>query len=74
MTFSFCRPADAYHTLYCTAGLSAAQHRVIPSETREKAVISAWNASQAHAKDGRFSISSCCAVVHPVCAVGWTVC
>ncbi|TFK87888.1 terpenoid cyclases/Protein prenyltransferase [Polyporus arcularius HHB13444] len=44
------KPADAYHTLYCTAGLSAAQHRVIPSEAREKAVISAWHSSQAHAK------------------------
>ncbi|KAI0750474.1 terpenoid cyclases/Protein prenyltransferase [Fomes fomentarius] len=45
------KPADAYHTLYCVAGLSAAQHRVIPSAAREKSVASAWNAAQAHAKD-----------------------
>ncbi|OSC97259.1 terpenoid cyclases/Protein prenyltransferase [Trametes coccinea BRFM310] len=45
------KPADAYHTLYCAAGLSAAQHRVIPSEARRKAVISAWNAEQARAHD-----------------------
>ncbi|KAI0350797.1 terpenoid cyclases/Protein prenyltransferase [Trametes cingulata] len=44
--------ADAYHTLYCAAGLSAAQHRVIPSEARRNAVISAWNAEQARANDG----------------------
>ncbi|OJT05424.1 Protein farnesyltransferase subunit beta [Trametes pubescens] len=46
------KPADAYHTLYCSAGLSAAQHRVIPSEPRRKAVISAWDAAQARARDG----------------------
>ncbi len=68
MTFSSSRPADAYHTLYCTAGLSAAQHRVIPSEAREKAVISAWHSSQAHAKAGMFSLS-CCAVRTPLCAL-----
>ncbi|KAI0738353.1 terpenoid cyclases/Protein prenyltransferase [Daedaleopsis nitida] len=46
------KPADAYHTLYCSAGLSAAQHRVIPSDAREKAVTAAWNAAEAAAKDG----------------------
>ncbi|KAH9850861.1 terpenoid cyclases/Protein prenyltransferase [Lenzites betulinus] len=43
--------ADAYHTLYCAAGLSAAQHRVVPSEPRKNAIISAWDAEQARAKD-----------------------
>ncbi|KAI0824323.1 terpenoid cyclases/Protein prenyltransferase [Trametes gibbosa] len=46
------KSADAYHTLYCAAGLSAAQHRVLPSERRRNAVISAWDAEQARAKDG----------------------
>ncbi|CDO76230.1 hypothetical protein BN946_scf184644.g4 [Trametes cinnabarina] len=44
-------PADAYHTLYCAAGLSAAQHRVIPSEARRNAVISVWDAEQARVHD-----------------------
>ncbi|KAG2002264.1 farnesyltransferase subunit beta [Coprinopsis cinerea AmutBmut pab1-1] len=26
------KPADAYHTLYCLAGLSSAQHRIFPSK------------------------------------------
>ncbi|KAI0324706.1 terpenoid cyclases/Protein prenyltransferase [Cubamyces sp. BRFM 1775] len=46
------KPADAYHTLYCAAGLSAAQHRVVPSDTRRHAVISAWDPVQARAHDG----------------------
>lgn len=36
------RPADAYHTLYCLAGLSAAQHRVAPSLERRQALAAAW--------------------------------
>ncbi|KAI0668066.1 terpenoid cyclases/Protein prenyltransferase [Trametes maxima] len=46
------KPADAYHTLYCTAGLSAAQHRVVPSEARKTSLISAWDAERARASDG----------------------
>ncbi|PIL34579.1 hypothetical protein GSI_03358 [Ganoderma sinense ZZ0214-1] len=44
------KPADAYHTLYCATGLSAAQHRVTPSEARRKAVMSAWDPVQARAR------------------------
>ncbi|EIW52190.1 terpenoid cyclases/Protein prenyltransferase [Trametes versicolor FP-101664 SS1] len=46
------KAADAYHTLYCSAGLSAAQHRVIPSEPRKNAIISAWDAAKALSRDG----------------------
>ncbi|KAI1793727.1 terpenoid cyclases/Protein prenyltransferase [Ganoderma leucocontextum] len=45
------KPADAYHTLYCATGLSAAQHRVTPSEARKKAVISVWNPVQARTRE-----------------------
>ncbi|KAI0073085.1 terpenoid cyclases/Protein prenyltransferase [Panus rudis PR-1116 ss-1] len=34
--------ADAYHTLYCLSGLSAAQHHVIPNETRKKELLACW--------------------------------
>ncbi|TFK60670.1 terpenoid cyclases/Protein prenyltransferase [Pluteus cervinus] len=34
--------ADAYHTQYCLAGLSAAQHHVYPSVSREQALAQAW--------------------------------
>ncbi|KAH9940138.1 terpenoid cyclases/Protein prenyltransferase [Epithele typhae] len=44
--------ADAYHTLYCAAGLSAAQHRVTPSAARQAAVEAAWNADAAASRDG----------------------
>ncbi|KAI0086016.1 terpenoid cyclases/protein prenyltransferase alpha-alpha toroid [Irpex rosettiformis] len=33
---------DAYHTLYCLSGLSAAQHHMFPSGTRRKEVSEAW--------------------------------
>ncbi|KAI0037908.1 terpenoid cyclases/Protein prenyltransferase [Auriscalpium vulgare] len=33
---------DAYHTLYCIAGLSAAQHRVFPSQARRRQLEEAW--------------------------------
>ncbi|KAI0628312.1 terpenoid cyclases/Protein prenyltransferase [Trametes polyzona] len=46
------KPADAYHTLYCAAGLSAAQHRVIPSDPRRNAILSGWNVEQARARAG----------------------
>ncbi|GJE90616.1 terpenoid cyclase/Protein prenyltransferase [Phanerochaete sordida] len=36
------KPADAYHTLYCLSGLSAAQHRVVPSEERKTELAAAW--------------------------------
>ncbi|KAK7682154.1 hypothetical protein QCA50_014741 [Cerrena zonata] len=34
--------ADAYHTLYDLSGLSAAQHRVIPNESRKKELLACW--------------------------------
>ncbi|KAF7797279.1 hypothetical protein EIP86_008474 [Pleurotus ostreatoroseus] len=36
--------ADAYHTLYCLSGLSAAQHRVVPSPKRKRQLLDAWKA------------------------------
>jgi prenyltransferase beta subunit len=36
------RSADAYHTLYCLAGLSAAQHSVNPLPSRRAQVDQAW--------------------------------
>ena len=36
------RQSDAYHTCYCLSGLSSAQHRVIVSEGRGRAIISLW--------------------------------
>ncbi|KAJ7207994.1 terpenoid cyclases/Protein prenyltransferase [Mycena pura] len=38
------KSADSYHTLYCLAGLSSAQHRVFPSPIRRKEVLDAWRA------------------------------
>ncbi|THV08641.1 terpenoid cyclases/Protein prenyltransferase [Dendrothele bispora CBS 962.96] len=35
--------ADAYHTLYCLAGLSAAQHRMNPDRTRRRVLEALWN-------------------------------
>lgn len=37
------RPADAYHTLYCLSGLSAAQHHVVPLDTRRTELLGAWS-------------------------------
>ncbi|TBU21726.1 terpenoid cyclases/Protein prenyltransferase [Dichomitus squalens] len=51
------KPADAYHTLYCATGLAAAQHRVVPSEARKKAVLLTWNPVQARAKSGTTYVS-----------------
>ncbi|KAI0056038.1 terpenoid cyclases/Protein prenyltransferase [Artomyces pyxidatus] len=34
--------ADSYHTLYCLAGLSAAQHRVFPSLPRKSQLTTSW--------------------------------
>ena len=36
------RNPDAYHTLYCLAGLSAAQHRMFPSAARGAELRAAW--------------------------------
>ncbi|KAG6336087.1 hypothetical protein ID866_3013 [Astraeus odoratus] len=36
------KPADAYHTLYCLVGLSAAQHNVYPSPARSAKVAREW--------------------------------
>ncbi|KAI0804777.1 terpenoid cyclases/protein prenyltransferase alpha-alpha toroid [Irpex lacteus] len=33
---------DAYHTLYCLSGLSAAQHHVLPSSARRTELLEAW--------------------------------
>lgn len=49
--------ADAYHTLYCLSGLSAAQHRVTPSEARRKQIHVAWVAGQSSMPDTELSES-----------------
>ncbi|KAF5369835.1 hypothetical protein D9758_001130 [Tetrapyrgos nigripes] len=36
------KAADAYHTLYCLAGLSAAQHRMVPDRARRKVLEALW--------------------------------
>ncbi|KAJ7641342.1 terpenoid cyclases/protein prenyltransferase alpha-alpha toroid [Roridomyces roridus] len=36
------KPADSYHTLYCLAGLSSAQHRVFPSAARRRDLLDSW--------------------------------
>jgi hypothetical protein len=36
------RHPDAYHTLYCLSGLSAAQHRVVHSPARRAEIRHAW--------------------------------
>ena len=36
------RRADSYHTLYCLAGLSTAQHNVFLSSTRRDAIHRCW--------------------------------
>ncbi|KZT64521.1 terpenoid cyclases/Protein prenyltransferase [Daedalea quercina L-15889] len=38
---------DSYHTLYCLAGLSAAQHRVVPDHSRRDDLLRSWNADTA---------------------------
>ncbi|KAJ7186770.1 terpenoid cyclases/protein prenyltransferase alpha-alpha toroid [Mycena filopes] len=38
--------ADAYHTLYCLAGLSSAQHKVSPSPTRRKVLLDSWTGAE----------------------------
>ena len=38
------RNADSYHTLYCLAGLSSAQHHLYPSATRRAQLRDAWEA------------------------------
>ncbi|KAJ6602477.1 terpenoid cyclases/Protein prenyltransferase [Mycena vulgaris] len=37
--------ADAYHTLYCLAGLSSAQHKVFPSPVRRTELLDCWTAT-----------------------------
>ncbi|KZT05705.1 terpenoid cyclases/Protein prenyltransferase [Laetiporus sulphureus 93-53] len=46
------KPADSYHTLYCLAGLSAAQHRVTPVASRKKVLLQNWKADEAKSRDG----------------------
>ncbi|KAH9840869.1 terpenoid cyclases/Protein prenyltransferase [Rhodofomes roseus] len=41
---------DSYHTLYCLAGLSAAQHRVGPDHSRREALLQSWDADAARQK------------------------
>ncbi|KAI0728285.1 terpenoid cyclases/Protein prenyltransferase [Fomitopsis betulina] len=38
---------DPYHTLYCLAGLSAAQHRVAPDQSQRDDLLRSWNADAA---------------------------
>lgn len=49
---SFHRPADAYHTLYCLSGLSAAQHHIVPSEDRKAELVAAWKDTSTSDEDG----------------------
>ncbi|KAJ7475178.1 terpenoid cyclases/protein prenyltransferase alpha-alpha toroid [Mycena galericulata] len=37
--------ADSYHTLYCIAGLSSAQHKVYPSPARRNELLDCWTAT-----------------------------
>ncbi|KAL1717611.1 terpenoid cyclases/protein prenyltransferase alpha-alpha toroid [Schizophyllum commune] len=48
--------ADAYHTLYCLAGLSAAQHPMIPSPSRRDELAGAWTDSDEPTNDLRKSL------------------
>jgi len=41
---------DAYHTCYCLSGLSSAQHRVIASEGRRRAIIALWESGGGRAE------------------------
>ncbi|KAJ3559310.1 hypothetical protein NM688_g417 [Phlebia brevispora] len=36
------KPPKRYHTLYCLSGLSAAQHRVVPTAERKQELLGAW--------------------------------
>ncbi|OCH90755.1 terpenoid cyclases/Protein prenyltransferase [Obba rivulosa] len=50
--------ADAYHTLYCLSGLSAAQHRVVPNASRRATLRSSWDADKARSMEGSATASS----------------
>ncbi|RDB18840.1 Protein farnesyltransferase subunit beta [Hypsizygus marmoreus] len=43
--------SDAYHTLYCLSGLSAAQHHIFLSSARRDAILDAWVANPAASPD-----------------------
>lgn len=45
------KSADAYHTLYCLSGLSSAQHRVAPDESRKVQLSGSWRVDGAKEKD-----------------------
>lgn len=47
----FHRSADAYHTLYCLAGLSAAQHHVFPCSSRASDLLDAWTGERNWSKN-----------------------
>ncbi|KAG7443637.1 terpenoid cyclases/Protein prenyltransferase [Guyanagaster necrorhizus] len=53
------KSADAYHTLYCLAGLSAAQHRVFPSEHKSKELKSGWKGSDNSTRKKVFTEALC---------------
>ncbi len=53
------KSADAYHTLYCLAGLSAAQHRVFPSEKKFEELHSGWKGSDESTRKKVFSEALC---------------
>lgn len=42
VTYTYIRPADSYHTLYCLSGLSIAQHHVYPSDAKRKGLETIW--------------------------------
>ncbi|THH27106.1 hypothetical protein EUX98_g7081 [Antrodiella citrinella] len=46
------KPADSYHTLYCLAGLSASQHRVMPSKERRATLESVYHTEPESQNDG----------------------
>jgi len=45
--------ADAYHTLYCLAGLSSAQHHIFPSTARRSQIEEAWETTDSPLDDLR---------------------
>ncbi|PBK99419.1 terpenoid cyclases/Protein prenyltransferase [Armillaria gallica] len=53
------KSADAYHTLYCLAGLSAAQHRVFPLEKKFEELHSGWKGSDESTRKKVFSEALC---------------
>lgn len=45
------RHPDAYHTLYCLSGLSAAQHHIFPSKSKKEQTLESWDLANERAVD-----------------------